>query len=66
MTFAEAPPDVFAAIDAAYHAKYNRYSPTIVGTVVGPQAEAVTLRLLPQSGSAPLSPRSKATKAAPE
>ncbi|ANS78985.1 hypothetical protein SGUI_1589 [Serinicoccus hydrothermalis] len=35
------------AIDAAYHAKYDRYGPRIVGSVVGPSAAQVTLRLLP-------------------
>lgn len=49
VTFAEAPPHVHASIDAAYHAKYDRYGPAIVGAVVGPQAEAVTLRLLPRN-----------------
>lgn len=34
------------AIDAAYHAKYDRYGPRIVGSVVGPDAAEVTLRLL--------------------
>ncbi len=34
-------------IDAAYHAKYDRYGPTIVGHVTGPAAHAVTIRLLP-------------------
>ena len=48
VTFADAAPDVHAAIDAAYHAKYDRYGPRIVGTVVGPQAEAVTVRLVPR------------------
>jgi hypothetical protein len=47
VTFADADPDVHAAIDAAYHAKYDRHGPRIVGTVVGPQVEAVTIRLLP-------------------
>jgi hypothetical protein len=32
-------------IDNAYHTKYDRYGPQIVGTVVGPDAAAVTLRL---------------------
>ena len=32
-------------IDAAYHTKYDRYGPTIVGSVTGPQAHAVTIRL---------------------
>jgi hypothetical protein len=35
-----------AAIDAAYHAKYDRYGPSIVGTVVGPDAHRVTVRLM--------------------
>ena len=47
VTFSHAAPDVHAAIDAAYHAKYDRHGPRIVGTVVGPQVEAVTIRLLP-------------------
>lgn len=36
-------------IDAAYHAKYDRYGPAIVGTVVGAQAALGTLRLEPRS-----------------
>jgi hypothetical protein len=46
-TFGEASAGAHAAIDAAYHAKYDRYGPTIVGSVVGPHAEAVTVRLVP-------------------
>lgn len=49
VTFGEAAPDAHAAIDSAYHAKYDRYGPTIVGSVVGPQAEAVTVRLVPRA-----------------
>lgn len=33
------------AVDAAYHAKYDRYGPKIVGTVVGEVAHRSTLRL---------------------
>jgi hypothetical protein len=51
--FAEAAPDAHAAIDAAYHAKYDRHGPAIVGTVVGKHAEAVTIRLLPRGNEAP-------------
>jgi hypothetical protein len=40
-----------AAVDAAYHAKYDRYGPQIVGTVTGAHAVAVTLRLVPQDAS---------------
>ncbi len=43
--FAEPAPGVHAGINAAYHAKYDSYGPQIVGTVVGPEAEAVTIRL---------------------
>jgi hypothetical protein len=46
--FAEPAPGVHAGIDAAYHTKYDRYGPQIVGSVVGPQAEAVTIRLEPR------------------
>ncbi len=49
VTFADAAPGVHAALDAAYHAKYDRYGPKIVGTVVGPAVEAVTIRLMPRS-----------------
>jgi hypothetical protein len=48
VTFAEPAPGVHAAIDAAYHSKYDRYGPRIVGTVVGPDAEAVTFKLVPR------------------
>ena len=37
--------EVHAGIDDAFHAKYDRYGPRIVGTVVGPDAARVTLRL---------------------
>jgi hypothetical protein len=47
VTFSDAAPNAHAAIDAAYHAKYDRHGPRIVGTVVGPEVEAVTIRLLP-------------------
>jgi hypothetical protein len=49
VTFADAAEDVHATIDAAYHGKYDRYGPRIVGTVVGPHARAVTVRLVPRS-----------------
>ena len=48
VAFGEADPDVHAAIDAAYHAKYDRYGPKIVDTVVGAAAEPVTVRLIPR------------------
>jgi len=50
VTFEQIPVDeaeTHAALDAAHHAKYDRYGPQIVGSVVGPDAAAVTLRLDP-------------------
>ena len=49
VSFAGAAPDAQAAIDSAYHAKYDRYGPAIVGHVTGPSAHAVTIRLLPDN-----------------
>jgi hypothetical protein len=49
VTFADAADGPHAAIDAAYHTKYDRYGPAIVGSVVGPKAAPVTLRLVAQS-----------------
>ena len=49
VTFADAAPETHAAIDAAYHTKYDRYGPKIVGPVVGPDAHTVTIRLVPRT-----------------
>jgi hypothetical protein len=38
--------DVDEDVSAAYHAKYDRYGPSIVGTVVSPEAARSTLRLV--------------------
>jgi hypothetical protein len=48
VAFAEATDDAHADIDAAYHAKYDRYGPTTVGHVTGPNAQPVTIRLIPK------------------
>jgi hypothetical protein len=40
--------DVDEDLTAAYHAKYDRYGPSIVGTVVSPEAARSTLRLVPR------------------
>lgn len=48
VSFTEPPADVHPDIDAAYHAKYDRYGPAIVGSVVGEQATKVTLRVVPR------------------
>jgi hypothetical protein len=50
VTFGDATPDAHAGIDAAYHAKYDRYGPAIVGSVVGDKAVPVTIRLVPDPG----------------
>jgi hypothetical protein len=46
--FEEPGPGVDAGVHAAYHAKYDRYGPRIVGTVVSPEAARSTLRLIPR------------------
>jgi len=51
VTFAEPAPGMGVDSDAAYRAKYDRYGPAIVATVVGPHAHAVTIRLAPRSAS---------------
>ena len=40
--------EVDAVLHAAYHAKYDRYGPAIVGTVVSAEAARSTLRLVPR------------------
>jgi hypothetical protein len=47
VTFSRADEGPQGDIDAAYHAKYDRYGPRIVGSVVGTDAHKVTVRLLP-------------------
>ena len=37
-----------AAVDAAYHGKYDHYGPRIVGSVVGATAHNATLRIDPR------------------
>ena len=49
VTFGQPDHDIHAALDDAYHEKYDRYGPGPVGHVTGPDAVAVTLRLLPES-----------------
>jgi len=45
--FAEATANAQSAIDAGYHAKYDRFGPSIVGHVTGPDAHLGTVRLVP-------------------
>lgn len=48
VTFERADGVVIGDVDRAYHAKYDRYGPSIVGTVVNPEASQTTLRLVPR------------------
>jgi hypothetical protein len=48
VVFEEPDDDIHAAVDAAYHAKYDRYGQQIVGTVTGPHAVGETFRLTPR------------------
>jgi hypothetical protein len=45
--FEQPEPEVAGNVTAAYHAKYDRYGPAIVGTVVSPEAERSTLKVVP-------------------
>ena len=47
VAFEVSGPSMDADVSAAYHAKYDRYGPTIVGTVVSAEAARSTLRLAP-------------------
>jgi hypothetical protein len=51
ISFAQASAEVQGDIDAAYHAKYDSYGPRIVGSVTGPGAHRVTIRLVPRPGN---------------
>jgi hypothetical protein len=50
VSFARAAAEVQGDIDAAYHAKYDRYGPGTVGSVTGPAAHQVTIRLVAPPG----------------
>ena len=47
VAFEEPDPALEAELHAAYHAKYDRYGPSMVGTVVSAEAARSTLRLVP-------------------
>ncbi len=49
VVFEQPGPNVADEITAAYHAKYDRYGPAIVGTVVSEEAVRSTLRLTPRA-----------------
>jgi hypothetical protein len=48
VAFEEPGPEAADDVTAAYHAKYDRYGPRMVGTVVSPEARTSTLRLDPR------------------
>jgi len=48
VAFEEPGPELAEDLHAAYHAKYDRYGPRIVGPVVSPESARSTLRLLPR------------------
>jgi hypothetical protein len=48
VSFEVSGPEVAGGISDAYHAKYDRYGPSIVGTVVSPEAVRSTLRVVPR------------------
>ena len=47
VTFDTSEPNASEEMSAAYHAKYDRYGRSIVGTVVSNEAVRSTLRILP-------------------
>jgi hypothetical protein len=48
VVFVGADDDVNDAVDAAYRAKYQRYGDSYVAAMVGPDARATTLKLVPR------------------
>jgi hypothetical protein len=48
VAFEDADPALRERIDEAYHEKYDKYGPAIVGEVVGEKLAGVTFRLLPR------------------
>jgi hypothetical protein len=46
--FVDADHGIDDEIDAAYRTKYRRYAPSIVGTVVTPEARSATIKLVPR------------------
>ncbi len=50
VSFVPAAPEVQDDIDAAYHAKYDRFGPRFVGPVTGSRVHELTVRLEPLNG----------------
>ena len=49
VTFSEPDHDIGDELDAAYRAKYRRYAPSIVGSIVSPEARLATIELVPRA-----------------
>jgi len=49
VTFLDADDDINDQIDDAYRSKYRRYAPSIVGSVLTPEARSATIKLVPRS-----------------
>jgi hypothetical protein len=49
VTFVDADPGINDPIDAAYRTKYRRYGPSIVNSIVSPEARSATIKLVPRS-----------------
>jgi hypothetical protein len=51
VTFVDADHDIDDQIDAAYRTKYGRYADRFVLPMIGPDARAATIKLVPRSTS---------------
>jgi hypothetical protein len=49
VTFVDAGHDIDAEVDAAYRAKYRRYTGNILNSVLTPEARSTTVKLVPRS-----------------
>lgn len=49
VTFVDAERDIHDEVDAAYRAKYRRYTGSILNSVLTPEARSTTIKLLPRS-----------------
>jgi hypothetical protein len=52
VAFTNTDPAAHGDIDHAYHSKYDRYGPMIVGSVVGATVAPLTIRLVPANSAA--------------
>lgn len=48
VTFADPDPGTEQQVDAEYRAKYHRYAPNIVNSVLTPKARSATIKLVPR------------------